>query len=260
MSDGFSSYLFGLEIAYSSTELAAIACTFFFAAFVKGATGLGFSTTCLPFLVYAVGLKRGIPLIILPSITSNIFVMMDVGHFKEIAHRFRWMLLATVPGVLIGLWLLDAAPAQQAVMVLGAVLISYALFAAFTPDLKLSHEMERLIGPVSGFVTGVVNGITGSQIMPVMPYLMALQLDRGRFVQAINCSFTLSSLIMAGGLYYLELLDLSAVGVSALGLAFVYLGTRLGSVVRRMMSPAVFRNSVLLLLFGLGVSLLAKGF
>lgn len=96
--------------------------------------------------------------------------------------------------------------------------------------------------------------------MPVMPYLMALKLDRSRFVQAINCSFTLSSLVMAAGLYNLGLLDLSAVGVSALGLALVYLGTRLGSVVRRMMSPSVFRNSVLLLLFGLGVSLLAKGF
>lgn len=146
MFDGFSSYLFGLEIAYSSTELAAIAGTFFFAAFVKGATGLGFSTTCLPFLVYAVGLKRGIPLILLPSITSNIFVMVDVGHFKGMVHRFRWMLLATVPGIVLGLWLLDAAPAQHAVMVLGVVLISYALFAAFTPHFKLSHKMERLIG------------------------------------------------------------------------------------------------------------------
>lgn len=260
MFEDISSYLFVWEIAYSSTELAAVAGAFFFAAFVKGATGLGFSTTCLPFLVYAVGLKRGIPLILLPSITSNILVMVDAGSFREMVVRFRWMLLATVPGILLGLWFLDVAPAQEAVVVLGFVLISYALFAYFTPHLALSYEMERFLGPVSGFITGVVNGITGSQIMPVMPYLLSLNLNSERFVQAINCSFTLSSFVMAGGLYYLGLLDLSALGVSALGLAFVYLGTKLGSVVRQLMSPSVFRASILLLLFGLGLSLLVKGF
>ncbi len=258
MLNDFSSSLFEWEIAYSATELMAVAGAFFFAAFVKGATGLGFSTTCLPFLVYAVGLKRGIPLILLPSVTSNILVMVDAGHFREMAYRFRFMLLATIPGVVLGLWFLDVAPAQEAVVALGLVLISYALFAFFTPHLHLSAEMERVLGPVSGFCTGVVNGITGSQIMPVMPYLLSLNLNSDRFVQAINCSFTLSSFVMAAGLYYLGLLNLSAFGISALGLAFVYSGTKLGSKVRQLMSPVVFRRVVLLLLFGLGLSLLLK--
>ncbi|KZL21516.1 Sulfite exporter TauE/SafE [Pseudovibrio axinellae] len=259
MLNDFSSYLFVREITYSSSELAAIAGAFFFAAFVKGVTGLGFSTTCLPFLVYAVGLKRGIPLVLLPSITSNILVMVDAGYFREMVARFRWMLLLTIPGIVLGLWWLNVAPTQEAVVVLGFVLISYALFATFTPDLSMGRGLERLLGPVSGFITGVVNGITGSQIMPVLPYLLSLNLNSSQFVQAINCSFTLSSFVMATGLYYYGLLDLSALGVSALGLAFVYLGTKLGSRVRQHLSPSAFRTAVLVLLFALGVSLLAKG-
>ncbi len=260
MLNEISSYLFVWDIAYSPTELAAVASAFFLRSVCEGGNGTGVLNTCLPVLVYAVGLKRGIPLVLLPSIISNILVMLDAGHFREMVVRFRWMLFATVPGVLLGLWYLNTSVAQEAVVVLGIVLISYALFAFFTPNLRLSHEMERLLGPVSGFVTGAVNGLTGSQIMPVLPFLMSLNLNSERFVQAINCSFTLSSFVMAGGLYYLGLLDLSALGVSTLGLAFVYLGTKLGALVRRLMSPSVFRTTILLLLFGLGVSLLFQAF
>lgn len=258
MFERIASDLLSLIGPYTPPELAAVAAAFAFAAFVKGATGLGFSTSCLPILVYAVGLKRGIPLILLPSLVSNIFVMMDAGDFRATAYRFRWMLLATVPGVVLGLWLLDVAPVSVAVSALGLVLMGYAIYAALTPALSLSQDWQRMLGPVSGFCTGVINGITGSQIMPVMPYLLSLGLAPAQFVQAINCSFTLSTLLMASGLYVLGLLDLSALGVSALGLGVVYVGTKLGGRVRARLSPKAFRLFILFVLFGLGASLLAK--
>jgi hypothetical protein len=34
----------------------------------------------------------------------------------------------------------------------------------------------------SGFVTGTINGIIGSQVMPILPYLLALDLNRDVFV------------------------------------------------------------------------------
>ena len=76
---------------------------FFFAGFVKGTTGLGFSTTCLPFLVLALGLERAMPLVLIPSITSNILVMREVGNFGTAIKRFWPMYLATLPGLVIGL-------------------------------------------------------------------------------------------------------------------------------------------------------------
>ena len=36
--------------------------------------------------------------------------------------------------------------------------------------------------------------------MPVVPFLMMLHLERPLFIQAVNCSFTLSSGVMALGL------------------------------------------------------------
>ena len=61
---------------------------FFFAAFVKGTTGIGFSTICLPFLAMTLGIKETLPLLIVPSLLSNILVMVDAGHFRSTLAQF----------------------------------------------------------------------------------------------------------------------------------------------------------------------------
>ena len=107
-------------------------------------------------------------------------------------------------------------------------------------------------------MTGALNGITGSQVMPVMPYLMALQLDRNLFIQAINCSFTLSSLIMAFGLNRLGLFTTDAVILSVAGVALAFGGVRLGERIRNRLSPDRFRLALLAMLVLIGASLMAR--
>ncbi len=94
--------------------------------------------------------------------------------------------------------------------------------------------------------------------MPVLPYLMALKLDRERFVQAINCSFTASSLVMAAGLSQIGLMDWERVLVSMLGIVPVWLGLKLGSPVRQKISPDLFRTLVILMLMASGVLLMVR--
>jgi uncharacterized membrane protein YfcA len=235
--------------------LVAIFATYLFAAAAKGITGLGFSTVCLPFLTLTVGLKEALPLLIIPSISTNLAVMYRAGHFGEALQRFWPMLLATIPGLLLGLWVLEWIDGRQAGGVLGLVLILWCAFAYSKPDFKLSPRMERRLGPWSGFLTGLVNGVTGSQVMPSMPFLMALHLDRNLFIQAVNCSFTLSSLIMAAGLGHLGLFPMGAVYVSVLGTAFAFLGLSLGERVRNQLSPETFRLALLLMLVAMAASL-----
>ena len=239
--------------------LLAIACAaFFFAAFSKGITGMGFATTCLPIIALTVGLEVALPLVLVPSVASNIIVQIEVGHFRESVRRFWPMEVAAMIGVVIGLMLLTWMEARAAGAALGVVLFVYGLFALKTPNLTLPPHLEKLLGPVTGLATGVINGLTGSQLMPVLPYLMALHLDRERFVQAINCSFTASSIVMAAGLSQIGLMNVETALISTIGIVPVWIGLKLGGNIRRGLSPDLFRKLVIYMLMASGVLLLAR--
>ena len=248
----------GVLAVFTPGQLVAVFATLGFAALVKGVTGLGFSTTCLPFLVLAVGLEKAMALVLLPSLASNLIVMRAAGHFRETVVRFRPMLAATVPGLLLGLWVLGKVDTDSLVAVLGAVLVAYCLHGLSGARFTLSAQAERRLQPASGFCTGLVNGMTGSQILPVLPFLLSLNLTPDRFVQAMNVSFTLSSLIMALGLSRLGYLTFESAMVSAAGILVVFAGTRFGTRVRSFLSPETFRKIVLGLLLLLGAGLIAQ--
>ena len=249
-----SEVVLGFEVG----ELIIIYAVFFSAAVAKGVTGLGFSTTCLPFLVLALGLRETLPLLLLPSMGSNLLVMWSVGHFRATVAGFWPLFLAQVPGVLLGLWLLAHLAASVAVAVLGAVLIAYCLFALATPQLRLAPRVGRVLRVPTGFATGVLNGWTGSQGMPLMPYFLSLDLDPKRLVQTVNCSFTLSSLVMLAGLSQIGLMTWRIAAVSLIGLLAVYLGIRLGGLVRDRLAPKLFRKMVLAMMVFLGAVMIAR--
>jgi len=248
--DGFSLYTPG--------QLAAVFAVLGFAALVKGTTGLGFSTTALPLLVLAVGLEQALALVLLPSLTSNVLVMRSAGRFRETLVRFWPMFAATAPGVIAGLWVLGFADPRFLVIVLGCVLVAYALHGLTGARLALPGKAARRLQPASGFCTGLINGMTGSQIMPLLPFLLSQNLTPDRLVQAMNISFTLSSLIMVVGLSHLGHLTPASLAVSAAGLLIVFAGTMLGARVRRRLSPQAFRVAVLALLLVLGAGLVAQ--
>lgn len=238
--------------------LALVGAAMFLAAFVKGVTGLGFSTSALPLLALTIGLKAALPLLILPSLVSNALVMWHAGHFREMLARFAWLYLAAALGVGIGVAVLAAAEASVAGAVLGLALLAYAGFVWNRPELRLPSRLERPLGPVVGLTTGVINGLTGSQVMPALPYLMSLGLEPARLVQAINISFTLSSLVMAVGLSRIGLMTAETALVSALCVAPVFAGVRLGTRLRTKLAPAAFRRAVLALLGASGGALLVR--
>ena len=245
---------------FSPAQLVAIYATFAFAALVKGVTGLGFSTTCLPLLVLSVGLEHALALALLPSLASNVLVMRAAGHFRETVRRFRWMYIATAPGVIMGLWILGGVDTRYLVVVLGCVLAAYCLHGLTGARFELSERAARRLQPVSGFCTGLINGMTGSQIMPILPFLLSINLSPDRFVQAMNISFTLSSLIMAAGLANLGFLSIESALVSMAGILVVFVGTRFGARIRGLLSQDLFRRVILTLLLVLGGTLIAHAF
>lgn len=242
------------DLTYDQVAIVLVA--YFFAAITKGLTGLGFSTTCLPIIVFALGLKDAFPLVIIPSITSNLIVMRQVGQFNAAVKRFWPMLLATLPGLGIGLWVLTWIDGVLASAIFGGVLFLWCAFSFTKPDLHLAPRFETIVAPISGFLTGMINGATGSQVMPVVPFMMSLKLNRDLFIQGINCSFTMSSLIIALGFATLGFFAWDDILISSFGIGLVFLGVRVGSQIRHYLSEKLFHNAILAMLTVMSIFLI----
>lgn len=237
-------------------QIAAILATYLFAAIAKGVTGLGFSTTCLPILALLIGLKDALPLVLIPSIFSNIVVMRQAGRFGETLKRFWPMFLCLLPGLALGLWTLAYIDGRLAGAILGIMMLVWCAFTFAKPELSIAANWHRPLAPIVGFITGTINGVTGSQVMPMVPFVMMLRLERNLFIQVVNCSFTLSSLVMIVGLVQLGLFSWQDVLISVIGLIFVRFGVSQGAAIRHRLSESLFRHSVLIMLSIMGLALI----
>ncbi|MEO0367821.1 MAG: sulfite exporter TauE/SafE family protein, partial [Pseudomonadota bacterium] len=229
-----------------------------FSAFIKGSLGLGFSTICLALLVQVIELKIAISIVLFPSLLSNFLVMWDAGHYRVSLRLFWSMLAMAVPGMLIGLQLLRQDDNTISLFMLGFVLIAYGAWGYNNHSFRLREGLMKPLNPLIGLATGAVNGATGSQIFPIMPYLMSLPISREVLIQTINASFTLCSLIMLVGLSYFGSLDLNQSVYFSAGIIPVLCGVWLGNQARKRMSEEVYRRSVMILLIVLGILLLLR--
>ena len=184
--------------------------------------------------------------------------MVQAGHFREAVKRFWPLYVSSIPGLLIGLTILIAINIDVAKAILGLVLITYAFWALSNKTFSLSGEWERKLKIPAGFCTGFVNGLTGSQVMPALPYFLSLNLNKNAFVQAINISFTLSSLIMLFGMNRLGYLSPNTFLVAVLGLVPVLMTVYLAGKLQHRLTGALHRRLVLIFLLIMGLVLLAR--
>jgi uncharacterized protein len=107
-------------------------------------------------------------------------------------------------------------------------------------------------------VTGLVTGATGVFVIPAVPYLQALRLEKDDLVQALGLSFTVSTAALAVNLGGAGALA-PAAGASLLALAPALAGMLVGQWLRARVRPERFRFWFFLGLLALGCHLALRG-
>ncbi len=227
----------------------------FFAGIIKGATGIGYSSCALPFLVASLGLKEAIVLIVAPAMASNIAVLFTTGSLKRSFQKFWPLYLATLPGTLCGVLLLALVDRRIPAQILGVVICAYTILALLRPALSISPRHARAAQVPVGLLNGFFTGFTGSQVMPLMPYMLALNLEPKLFVQAVNVAVVIASVFLGIALWLADMMSAPALSLSIAAIAPALLGVHLGSWARRHIPAPQFKSIVLAVLFLIGFSL-----
>ncbi|MBA4272351.1 MAG: hypothetical protein C0438_04520 [Pseudomonas sp.] len=233
--------------------------TFMLAGLIKGVIGLGLPTVAMGLLGLAMAPSQAAALLIIPATLTNVWQLAFGGHLKGLIKRLWPMLLMIFLGTGIGTLSIGMVGGHWVVRGLGAALLLYALSGLLLPTLHIKPRHEPWLGPVCGVITGVITSATGVFVIPAVPYLQALGLNRDELVQALGLSFTVSTLALAGGLLWRGALCGGELSASLLALVPAVLGMLLGQWLRQRISAVLFKRVFFIGLGALGAHLLISG-
>lgn len=244
------------------TSTLLIALVFVLAGLVKGVTGMGLPTVAMALLTLTLPPLEAAALLIVPSAVTNVWQLAMGPALYPLWLRLWPMLVSVCVGTALGGCLLlapaddyvstDAGGAAWASLILGLALAGYGALGLSGWRGRVAPRAERWGGPLAGVVTGVLAGVTGVFVMPVAPYLQALNLEKDDLVQALGMAFTVSTLALAVLLTCRGNWQVSSAGGSVLALAPAGAGMLLGQWLRDRMPAAIFRRCFFVSLLALG--------
>lgn len=238
--------------------LATVAATFLLAGIVKGVTGMGLPTVAMGVLGSLMSPVAAATLLVAPSFVSNIWQAIAGPSFGRLVRRLWLMMLAIVAGTVTGTSLLVSGDTQVTTCTLGVALVFYAGYTLFARQLLVPKRLEPWLSPLIGIATGLVAGGTGVFVIPAVPYLQALGLQKDDLVQALGLSFTVSTIALAAGLALRGAFHLDGLATSVLAIAPALAGMGAGQLIRNGVSPPIFRRWFLVGLLLLGAEMLFK--
>src|SRR5215470_1945152 len=217
-------------------ELTNVGAVFVLAGFVKGVIGLGLPTISMGLLGALMTPNQAAAILVVPTLLTNVWQMWDGPALKVLLRRLWPMLVCALLGTLPAAGILTKANVRLTTALIGGVLMVYALIGLIGVHFKVSRRSEPVLGPLIGLTTGLINGATGVFVVPGVPYVQALNLEKDELVQALAISAFVSSVALALGLGLNDGLN-GAVAISAMvALAGALVGMAIGKATRSRLS------------------------
>src|SRR5215472_9022181 len=235
-----------------------IAAVFLLAGFIKGVIGLGLPTVSVSLLAVAMPPGKALAIVIVPAIVTNIWQTFVGPYLRDIVRRL-WPLMA---GTAIGIWLnagaLTGPAARYAAIVLGLLLVIYAVTGLSKVSFSVARGNEKWVGGLVGLVTGVISASSGVQVIPSVPFMQAIGMEKDELVQALGVFFTVATLALGFTLTRAGLVNSATALPGAVAMACSFAGVFIGQAVRSRMPAETFRRWFLIAMILLGIYLAAS--
>lgn len=232
-----------------------IGAAFLLAGFIKGVIGLGLPTVSMGLLAVSMPPGQAIAIVIVPAIVTNIWQTFGGPYLRDILRRLWPLMLGTVAGIWLNAGLLTGPYAPYGTVFLGILLIVYAVMGLSKLQFKVARRDEKWLGGVAGVVTGVVSAATGVQVIPSMPFMQAIGMEKDELVQALGVFFTVATVALAFNITASGLLTAATALPGAIAMAASFAGMFVGQAVRSRLQPEEFRRWFLIAMIFLGLYL-----
>jgi uncharacterized membrane protein YfcA len=232
-----------------------IAAAFLLAGFVKGVIGLGLPTVSMGLLAVTMPPSKALAIVIVPAVITNIWQTFVGPYLRDIIRRLWPLMIGTAFGIWLNAGSLSGPYARYGAIPLGLLLVVYAIIGLNKFSFTVARRDEKWIGGIVGVVTGVISAATGVQVIPSMPFMQAIGMEKDELVQALGVFFTVATLALAFSLSTAGVLTAATALPGAVAMVCSFTGVLVGQAVRSRMQPEAFRRWFLIAMIFLGLYL-----
>jgi hypothetical protein len=232
-----------------------IAAAFLVAGFVKGALGLGLPTVSMGLLAVTMPPAQALAIVIVPAIVTNIWQTFVGPYLRDILRRLWPLLIGTAAGIWLNAGSLTGPYAHYTSVGLGLLLVLNSIIGLSKFRFTVARQNEKWVGGIVGVVTGMISAGTGVQVIPSVPFLQAIGMEKEELIQALGVFFTVATVTLCFNLTSAGLLTAATALPGAVAMAGSFIGMFVGQAVRTRLQPELFRRWFLIGMILLGVYL-----
>lgn len=230
-----------------------ISVVFFTGGLLKGISGIGMGLIAVPLMAILYSPLLAVALVALPMVATNF-------HQGVIAGDIRKSLKTHLP-LAAGMSLAMAVTSQYAHLIsndliqwaIGLTAIVFVLFSIVNLGPVVPDRYDQPAQWATGIVAGVVGGVTGLVVIPLVLYMMLRNLDKEESVSLSGFLLLLSGIALLFGHFLNGVMTKEIFILSVIAAAPAVIGTLLGERIRYRVSETKFRNLLLLLIFVIGL-------
>ena len=112
------------------------------------------------------------------------------------ALRLWPLLIGTAAGIWLNAGALTGPYARYTTIALGLLLAINAIIGLTKFNFIVAPRHEKWVGGIVGLITGMISAATGVQVIPSVPFLQAIGMEKEELIQALGVFFTVATLAL----------------------------------------------------------------
>ena len=216
--------------------------TYFLGGITQGILGVGLITVVISLLSFVIDVKETIALVIIPTIITSFFQMINGSNLKAIIKDTRYFLVFSTLIIVPGVFLLKVLESDLILIFIAILLFMNSSLSLSNRVVAIPNHQNSIIQVSAGSLNGFIIGLTSIYTMPFVFLLQSLKYNKEKTVQFMGLAFLLYSTMQFISFSYSKLISINTIVPSLIVTLPVIIGFLLGKKIRSFISEKLFKK------------------
>ena len=233
---------------------------YFIGGITQGILGVGLITVVISLLSFVVDVKETIALVIIPTIITSFFQMINGSNLKAIIKDTKYFLVFSTLIIVPGVFLLKILESDLILIFIAILLFMNSSLSLSNRVVAIPNHQKSIIQVSAGSLNGFIIGLTSIYTMPFVFLLQSLKYNKEKTVQFMGLAFLLYSSMQFISFSYSKLISINTIVPSLIVTLPVIIGFLLGKKIRSFISEKLFKKLFYLMLLLMSGIILINAF